>query len=421
MASAAPDARHHRDPAELAKFAALGPGLVGHRPGRWRRCTSSIRCGSPTSATRPAPVSGATRARGSAAGRAASARHRLRRRAAGRAAGAPRRRRHRRSTRSRPTSRPRGGMPPRSGWRSPTSPSRSRRSARSGRQFDLVVASEVVEHVADVPEFLAAIAAVTRPGGLVVLSTLSRTRTSFVKAIIGAEYVLGWLPRGTHEWRRFLTPAELGRELRAVGLRPLDVRGIGYDAAQRRVSAHPGPERELPAGGHARLSVRCDSRSSVVRPGQLSSLGTRAAVGPRCPPRAAPCASSSCRLAEDLAFLGLAVVDAPRLLGEALADILEVRLDMLAHLAQDRQHGRGLGLRRGLGRYRQRVREPRAPAATAGAVADRTTAGAIMALRTRCRRNRAGDAAPRRPAGRTRRRRGTSPRTHGRWRSAARI
>jgi 2-polyprenyl-6-hydroxyphenyl methylase / 3-demethylubiquinone-9 3-methyltransferase len=105
---------------------------------------------------------------------------------------------------------------------------------RSGRQFELVVASEVVEHVADVPEFLAAIAAVTRPGGLVVLSTLSRTRTSFVMAIIGAEYVLGWLPRGTHEWRRFLTPAELGRELRAAGLRPLDVRGIGYDAAHHK-------------------------------------------------------------------------------------------------------------------------------------------------------------------------------------------
>ena len=61
------------------------------------------------------------------------------------------------------------------------------------------------------PAFLAAIAAVTRPGGLVVLSTLSRTAASFLKAIVGAEYVLGWLPRGTHDWRRFLTPAELGR------------------------------------------------------------------------------------------------------------------------------------------------------------------------------------------------------------------
>ena len=113
--------------------------------------------------------------------------------------------------------------------------------AGSGRQFELVVASEVVEHVADVPEFLAALAAVTQRGGLVVLSTLSRTRASLVKAIIGAEYLLGWLPRGTHDWRRFLTPAELGRELRSVGLRPVDVRGIEYDAGadEFRLSRDP--------------------------------------------------------------------------------------------------------------------------------------------------------------------------------------
>ena len=65
-----------------------------------------------------------------------------------------------------------------------------------------------------------------------VLSTLSRTSASFLKAIIGAEYVLGWLPRGTHDWRRFLTPAELGRALRAHGLRPLHVSGIGYDGSR---------------------------------------------------------------------------------------------------------------------------------------------------------------------------------------------
>jgi 2-polyprenyl-6-hydroxyphenyl methylase / 3-demethylubiquinone-9 3-methyltransferase len=104
--------------------------------------------------------------------------------------------------------------------------------AAAGRRFDLVVASEVVEHVPDVPGFLAALAETTRPGGLAVLSTLSRTPASFLKAIVGAEYVLGWLPRGTHSWRRFLRPAELGRELRAVGLRPDHVSGIGYDGAR---------------------------------------------------------------------------------------------------------------------------------------------------------------------------------------------
>jgi 2-polyprenyl-6-hydroxyphenyl methylase / 3-demethylubiquinone-9 3-methyltransferase len=104
--------------------------------------------------------------------------------------------------------------------------------AAADRRFDLVVASEVVEHVPDVPAFLAAIAAVTRPGGLVILSTLSRTTASFLKAIVGAEYVLGWLPRGTHDWRRFLTPAELGRALRVHGIRPLHVSGVAYDASR---------------------------------------------------------------------------------------------------------------------------------------------------------------------------------------------
>jgi 2-polyprenyl-6-hydroxyphenyl methylase/3-demethylubiquinone-9 3-methyltransferase len=103
--------------------------------------------------------------------------------------------------------------------------------AADGPAFDLVIASEVVEHVADVPEFLAALAAVARPGGLVVLSTLSRTAASFVKAVVGAEYLLGWLPRGTHDWRRFITPAELGRLLRACGLRPVHVAGVQYRGA----------------------------------------------------------------------------------------------------------------------------------------------------------------------------------------------
>ena len=100
--------------------------------------------------------------------------------------------------------------------------------------FDLSIASEVVEHVADVAEFMAAMAAVTRPGGLVVLSTLSRTAASFITAVIGAEYLFGWLPRGTHDWRRFLTPAELARVLRAHRLRPTHVSGVRYDGSRDR-------------------------------------------------------------------------------------------------------------------------------------------------------------------------------------------
>lgn len=85
------------------------------------------------------------------------------------------------------------------------------------RQFDIVLSLEVVEHVADTERFLAATGSLVAPGGLLVIGTLNRTLVSFVKAIIGAEYVLGWLPRGTHDWRRFMRPAEI-----AGALAPLD-------------------------------------------------------------------------------------------------------------------------------------------------------------------------------------------------------
>lgn len=100
-----------------------------------------------------------------------------------------------------------------------------------GRRFDLVIASEVVEHVADLEGFLAALAAATRPGGLAILSTVSRTARSFLEAIVGAEYLLRWLPPGTHSWRRFVRPAELAQHLRASGLRPVHVSGIAYDGS----------------------------------------------------------------------------------------------------------------------------------------------------------------------------------------------
>jgi 2-polyprenyl-6-hydroxyphenyl methylase/3-demethylubiquinone-9 3-methyltransferase len=84
--------------------------------------------------------------------------------------------------------------------------------------FDAVTALEVVEHVTDRAAFLAGIARLVRPGGTVVLSTLNRTLRSLLGAKIAAEYVLRWLPAGTHEWRSFVTPAELGAECRAAGL-----------------------------------------------------------------------------------------------------------------------------------------------------------------------------------------------------------
>jgi len=98
--------------------------------------------------------------------------------------------------------------------------------ADEGLRFDVVSALEVIEHVADRGAFLAALAALTRPGGLVALSTINRTLRSFLLAKVGAEYIARLLPRGTHDWRKFVTPAELGRELRAAGFRPVATAGM---------------------------------------------------------------------------------------------------------------------------------------------------------------------------------------------------
>ena len=101
--------------------------------------------------------------------------------------------------------------------------------AASGARFDVVLALEIVEHVADVGAFLDALAALARPGGLVILSTLNRTAASFAAAIVGAEYVLRWLPRGTHDWRRFVTPDALSAAAARAGLSPVDRMGMVFN------------------------------------------------------------------------------------------------------------------------------------------------------------------------------------------------
>ncbi len=92
--------------------------------------------------------------------------------------------------------------------------------AEAGEQFDVVVNMEVVEHVADVPAYLAACRALVKPGGLMLMSTLNRTARSFIFAIVGAEYVLRWLPIGAHDWNKFLTPRELADALKTAGFTP---------------------------------------------------------------------------------------------------------------------------------------------------------------------------------------------------------
>jgi 2-polyprenyl-6-hydroxyphenyl methylase / 3-demethylubiquinone-9 3-methyltransferase len=85
-----------------------------------------------------------------------------------------------------------------------------------GRQFDIVLSMEVVEHVADVPEFVKACAGAIKPGGLLVMATLNRTLKSFALAIVGAEYILGWLPKGTHQWQKFITIARVFSTIRCA-------------------------------------------------------------------------------------------------------------------------------------------------------------------------------------------------------------
>jgi 2-polyprenyl-6-hydroxyphenyl methylase / 3-demethylubiquinone-9 3-methyltransferase len=110
--------------------------------------------------------------------------------------------------------------------------------AAEGGIFDVVLAMEVVEHVRNVGRFLGQAAAMVRPGGMLVAATLNRTLKSFAFAILGAEYVLRWVPRGTHDWNQFVTPQELAKALRGAGLRVKAETGVVYDplAAKWRLS-----------------------------------------------------------------------------------------------------------------------------------------------------------------------------------------
>jgi 2-polyprenyl-6-hydroxyphenyl methylase / 3-demethylubiquinone-9 3-methyltransferase len=101
--------------------------------------------------------------------------------------------------------------------------------AAAGEKFDVVLAMEVVEHVTDVNAFVATCASMVKPGGLMIAATLNRTLKSFALAIVGAEYVLRWLPRGTHQWDKFVTPDELDLAFERGGLRVTGERGVIYN------------------------------------------------------------------------------------------------------------------------------------------------------------------------------------------------
>lgn len=108
--------------------------------------------------------------------------------------------------------------------------------AASGETFDAVLALEIVEHVADPAGFFAACSRLLRPGGLLIASTLNRSPKAYALAIVGAEYILRWLPPGTHDWKKFLKPHELAKLLRDAGLIVNDVRGANYNPISERWS-----------------------------------------------------------------------------------------------------------------------------------------------------------------------------------------
>ena len=98
-----------------------------------------------------------------------------------------------------------------------------------GARFDVVLALEIVEHVADPQAFVATCARLLRPGGLLIASTLNRTPQSFAAAIVGAEWIMRWLPRGTHEWSRFIRPDELAGMFEAAGVGVVDRSGMVFN------------------------------------------------------------------------------------------------------------------------------------------------------------------------------------------------
>lgn len=98
-----------------------------------------------------------------------------------------------------------------------------------GKHFDAVLALEIVEHVADARKFTGDCAARCRKGGIAIFSTLNRTPKSFALGIVAAEHIMRWVPRGTHDWKKFIKPSELSALLRGAGMSPVDIKGLRFD------------------------------------------------------------------------------------------------------------------------------------------------------------------------------------------------
>lgn len=108
--------------------------------------------------------------------------------------------------------------------------------AATGRQFDVVLNMEVIEHVADVSSFMNASARLVKQNGLMLVATLNRTAKSYLFAIVGAEYVMRWLPKGTHEWQKFLKPHEIYSLFEQNNIQHIESKGVKYNAMRDEFS-----------------------------------------------------------------------------------------------------------------------------------------------------------------------------------------
>lgn len=120
----------------------------------------------------------------------------------------------------------------------------------AGERFDIVLAMEVVEHVTDPAAFTASVCDALKPGGLLVMATLNRTLKSWALAIVGAEYVLRWLPRGTHDWEKFVTPDELAEAIAAGSVEVTDRAGVVYNPLADRWSLSGDTDVNYMIAGH---------------------------------------------------------------------------------------------------------------------------------------------------------------------------